>query len=199
MEEEPVNEPKKPNPALNALVAAAVLGVIPIYSIAKDIFRCGDPLTPVIFAAVAFAVEFAIAYFIFKRFLSSAGEPPTAKRKVVVSFIATIALFAVTVFISAGSLVPFAHYGVLECCRPCKEDLANLAISQENYFADHETYTGNLSKLPGIAPSSGVAITITRADKDGFAAQAVHEYCDRDSDGKPDVFVWDSANGGLEK
>jgi prepilin-type N-terminal cleavage/methylation domain-containing protein len=54
-----------------------------------------------------------------------------------------------------------------------KSDLRNLAISEDAYLFDHESYTGNLSSLTSQT-SPGVVITITNATASGWSATATH-------------------------
>jgi prepilin-type N-terminal cleavage/methylation domain-containing protein len=52
-------------------------------------------------------------------------------------------------------------------------DLRALAVQQEIYYGPHGAYAGDASLL-GSRPSPGVAVTITHAAPDGWAATTVH-------------------------
>lgn len=43
-----------------------------------------------------------------------------------------------------------------------------------------------------------VDISIIKADEKSFVATASHKLCDRDKDGKADLYLWDSAKGGFQ-
>jgi prepilin-type N-terminal cleavage/methylation domain-containing protein len=53
-------------------------------------------------------------------------------------------------------------------------DLRSLATEQEIYFDRNLAYAGNLADLVDYAPSPGVTITLTIAQTDGWAGNAVH-------------------------
>jgi len=54
-----------------------------------------------------------------------------------------------------------------------KSDLRNLAVAQEAYFQEENTYAPSLGDLP-LRPSSGVVLTITQATTSGWSARATH-------------------------
>ena len=111
--------------------------------------------------------------------------------------IASTAAFHQAVWILAGKDKIFT--GRQErFCAGVKSDLANLAISQEAYFTDHDTYTEAVSEpeLPGLRPSKESHISI-KISKDGFVAEGWSDKC-LDDNGKPTVFVWDNAKGGMQ-
>ena len=56
-----------------------------------------------------------------------------------------------------------------------KSDLKNLVTAQEAYFADHETFAGDLASLDSLfAPTTGVTIAILDADADSWTGRATH-------------------------
>lgn len=74
-------------------------------------------------------------------------------------------------------------------------DLRSVAMAEEAYFLDTETYLScsgiTCSQLPGIQKlSSGVTLTVT-ATTTAFKATASHPR------GSGKVFTWDSAQGGI--
>ena len=56
-----------------------------------------------------------------------------------------------------------------------QQDLRNLAMMQEAYYAGNREYTTELSVLSEYSPSPGVTVIITSAGNDGWAATAAHE------------------------
>ena len=52
-------------------------------------------------------------------------------------------------------------------------DLRTLAVAQENHFAQHGAYVGNVAELP-INASPGVSLVVTAADSSGWGATAQH-------------------------
>ena len=95
-------------------------------------------------------------------------------------------------------------------CSAAKSDLANLAVAQEAYFVDHKKFVvkgdgsnlskGGFKKSPDVTIklSSGGVVKTPDGAVEYFIAHASHKGCDIDDDGKPDIFVWHSAKGGLQ-
>lgn len=54
-------------------------------------------------------------------------------------------------------------------------DLKNFAGQQEIYHGDHYTYAGTTAALSELVITSGVNITVTVADGQGWAATAYHD------------------------
>ena len=52
-----------------------------------------------------------------------------------------------------------------------ESDLRNVAVAEEAYFAQTESYSTDLTAL-GVEPSENVAITVVTADANGFCAEA---------------------------
>ena len=53
-------------------------------------------------------------------------------------------------------------------------DLKSLAMYQEQYFSDYDAYASTTAELPQFRTSPGVAISITNAQAEGWAATANH-------------------------
>ena len=87
-----------------------------------------------------------------------------------------------------------------EAQKPCnqpKTALRKLADAENKYFAEHKTFTKELQLLR-LTLKPEVDISIVKADEQSFIATASHSLCDKDNDGKPDAFTWNSARGGLQ-
>ena len=112
--------------------------------------------------------------------------------------IASAAAFHQAVWILIGKDKIFESGWQTRYCSGIKSDLANLAIWQEAYFTDHNTYTEAVSEpeLPGLRPSKESHLSI-KIGKDSFVAEGWSDKC-LDDDGKPIVFVWDNAKGGMQ-
>ena len=82
-------------------------------------------------------------------------------------------------------------------CNRARTALMKLADAENNYFAEHKTFTKDLQLLR-LTLKPEVNISIFKADEQSFIAAASHKLCDKDNDGKPDAFMWDSARGGLQ-
>ena len=52
-------------------------------------------------------------------------------------------------------------------------DLRNLVLAEEAYFGEHVSYSGSLEDLR-FRPSSGVTVTIERADPGSWSAIGTH-------------------------
>ena len=98
--------------------------------------------------------------------------------------------------IAAAVLIP--QYEDHKPCGQAKAALRKLADVEKEYFLGHNAYTADF-KLLEFTPPSKLIVAITRADKESFAATASHPACDDDNDGKPDIAVWNSAEGGLQR
>lgn len=53
-------------------------------------------------------------------------------------------------------------------------ELRNVAVSEEAYFAQTETYSTDINAL-GYSPSAGITVTIVSADVSGFCAEAAFD------------------------
>jgi hypothetical protein len=104
-------------------------------------------------------------------------------------------------FITAAIMIP--GYGAKTPCTlkvpPCNEarsSLAKLADAENDFLASHKTFTADLDIL-NLKRNPPVRITVLKADEMSFVAISSHMAC-RDEGGKPKVFTWDSAKGGLQ-
>lgn len=87
-----------------------------------------------------------------------------------------------------------------EAQKPCNQPkiaLRKLADAENNYFAEHKTFTKDL-RLLSLSLKPEVYVYVAIADEKAFIATSSHESCDKDNDGKPDILIWDSARGGLQ-
>jgi len=98
-------------------------------------------------------------------------------------------------FIAAAILIP--HYNAQGPCNQAKTALRKLADAENKYFSGHKAFTAELSLL-NPAPNPDVSIKIMKGDEQSFTAAASHRLCDKDKNGTPDVFMWDSAKDGLQ-
>ena len=88
----------------------------------------------------------------------------------------------------------------LPCSTRIKQSMANLAIAEEAYFADYDRYIDDMKVLEADKfVDEDVTIIFTRVDKDSFALKGSASGCSEENSGKPVVYVWDSANGGLQE
>ncbi|RMD87094.1 MAG: prepilin-type N-terminal cleavage/methylation domain-containing protein [Candidatus Dadabacteria bacterium] len=76
-----------------------------------------------------------------------------------------------------------------------KQDLLSIAVAEEAYFLDWETYlpcsNASCTALPGITKlSKGVSVQV-QGDQSSFVASAYH------SSGTGVTFTWNSEQGGL--
>ena len=98
-------------------------------------------------------------------------------------------------FITAALIIP--NYTAQKPCNQPKIALRKLADAENEYFSGHKTFTAQLNSL-SLKQNTEVYIMIFKADEKSFIATASHSLCDKDNDGKPDAFMWDSARGGLQ-
>jgi hypothetical protein len=82
-------------------------------------------------------------------------------------------------------------------CSQARSALARLAEAEKEYFAGHKTFTTDLNRL-NLEPTSHIYLLILRGDSQSFLAAASHYACEKDTKGTPNVFMWDSARGGLQ-
>ena len=105
---------------------------------------------------------------------------------------------AIIGILAAVAIPQFASYRQKSYCARVKSDLANLAISQEAYYYDHNSYlavtlgAGGVSNVPNFYWSEGVTLTSSTGDTTGWTAVADHPNC------SIGPFTWDSQNGGLQ-
>ncbi|HYA85657.1 MAG TPA: hypothetical protein VEI57_01145 [Nitrospirota bacterium] len=99
------------------------------------------------------------------------------------------------VAIMAAIIVP--HYHDQQTCVQAKTALTKLADAENEYFSGHKTFTTELQIL-NLAQNPEVHIMILKADEQSFIATASHRLCNKPENGTPQVFMWDSAKGGLQ-
>ncbi len=100
--------------------------------------------------------------------------------------------------LAAIAIPQFSTYRQRSYCALIKSDLANLAISQEAYFYDYDTYlaatlgSGGSSNVTNFSWSAGVTLSSSAGDTQSWTAQTDHPNCDTGP------FTYDSAAGGLQ-
>jgi hypothetical protein len=99
------------------------------------------------------------------------------------------------VFITAAIIIP--NYNAQKPCNQPKIALRKIADAENKYFSENKTFTTQLQLL-NLTPNPDIYIMITGGDEQSFMALASHRLCDTDDQGTPEVFVWDSARGGLQ-
>jgi len=108
------------------------------------------------------------------------------------------AIFLVTITRFYGCCAP-SH----RACINVKSELASYAFAQEEYFTEHDAYAPSHMVLAPKYYKPDPQITIKHSpgspSKDYFTVTGTYSRCDWDQDGKPDIFTWDSANGGLQR
>lgn len=99
------------------------------------------------------------------------------------------------IFITAAIIIP--DYSGQRPCNQPKMALRKLADAENKFFSEHRTFTTQLQSL-NMTPNPDVYIMITRKNEQSFMALASHRLCATGDQGTPEVFVWDSARGGLQ-
>lgn len=97
--------------------------------------------------------------------------------------------------ITAVLIIP--NYTAQKPCNQPKIALRKLADAENEYFSGHKTFTTQLNSL-NLKQNPEVYIMIFKADEKSFIAIATHDLCSKGKDGIPDVFMWNSARGGLQ-
>lgn len=97
--------------------------------------------------------------------------------------------------IAAAIILP--RYTAGKPCNQAKTALKQLATAEEQYYAEHKTYTDDIGSL-NLKRNSQVYLVLLRGDRESFMAAASHYGCDAGARGAPQVFYWDSARGGLQ-
>jgi type IV pilus assembly protein PilA len=112
------------------------------------------------------------------------------------SLIELLVVIAIISALTAIAVPQYAEYRAKAFDLRALEDLRNVAIAEEAYFADSERYLAcsNLecaTTLPGIARiSAGVVLTIETSEE-SFTGTSSHPK------GSGKTFRWESAEGGL--
>jgi hypothetical protein len=97
--------------------------------------------------------------------------------------------------ISAAIIIP--NYNAQRPCNQVKMTLLKLVDAENKYFFERKTFTTELNLL-NLRQNPNVYIIIRKADEQSFIATASHRLCIKDKNGMSDVFIWDSAKGGLQ-
>ncbi len=92
----------------------------------------------------------------------------------------------------------FAAYREKSYCAQIRADLANIAISQEAYYYENETYLATTqagdgsSNLPNFRWTSGVQLDSSAGDNNSWDVVASHSNC------SAGPYTWDSSAGGMQ-
>jgi hypothetical protein len=101
----------------------------------------------------------------------------------------------------AGALIAAAiitpKFSSQQPCNQARTALRNFADAENEYFSQHKTFTTGISLL-NLKPNPQVNIKILRGDNQSFMGASSHGSCNPDKTGRPAVFIWDSAKGGLQ-
>jgi len=114
------------------------------------------------------------------------------------TLIEVLVVIAIIGILAAVAIPQFAAFREQAFCSTVKSDLANLAIHQESYFIDKETYlavtqlAGGASNVPNHRWTSGVILESATGGNNNWTAVARHPNCTQGS------FTYDKANGGLQ-
>ncbi len=120
---------------------------------------------------------------------------PKAKGFTLVEILVVVAIVGILATIA---IPRFSSYRAKSYCAALKADLANLAISQEAYFYDNDTYlqatltSGGGSNVPNFSWTTGVVLVSSAGDITSWNAVVSHPNC---NDGP---VTWNSANTGLQ-
>lgn len=127
---------------------------------------------------------------------------PKANSKIILGFL--VLLIASLIYSTAE------HYNYRESLQSCgdvKTDLANLAIAEEAYFADHGKYfaanikDGKPDKIQDVEnfPHERMSVIVEPKNEKGrdfFVAKGYSEKCQKI---KGSFYLWDSSKGGLQE
>lgn len=97
--------------------------------------------------------------------------------------------------IAAAIIIP--KYAAQKPCIQAKTALIKIADAENKYFSEKKTFTRELSRL-NLEFKIQADILIIEADEKHFVAISSHRLCDKDKNNQPDVFIWNSAKGGLQ-
>lgn len=119
-----------------------------------------------------------------------ASSPSTAESRGVLAFIVP---FLIVIILSAFVMRSGYQGQARANLRAARGALKNLAMIQESYFADHETYTKNQADLKkyGLKIGPGISVKILAAGVKSWSAVSSHESSDA-------VFTYSSSAGGLQ-
>ena len=102
---------------------------------------------------------------------------------------------AIVGIISGIALPQYAEYRQRGFDARARSDLYMVALAEESYFIDNETYLScanqDCAELPGVSRlSNGVSLTIVAADQ-SFTGSSTHPK------GTGKIYKWESESGGL--
>ncbi len=111
------------------------------------------------------------------------------------TLIELLVVVAIVGILTSITLPQFSRYKERAFDTQAQSDLRNVALAEEAYFIDAESYlscqNSNCNQLPGISSlTKGVTLTVT-ATATGFTATSQH------SKGSGKTFAWDSNAGGM--
>ena len=104
-------------------------------------------------------------------------------------------------FISAAIMIP-GYCAKTPCtvqvppCVQARSALTKLADAENDFFSRHKAFTFDLNSL-NLKLNPQVHIKVLKADDKCFIAISSHAAC-KEEGGKPRLFTWNSANGGLQ-
>jgi type IV pilus assembly protein PilA len=101
-------------------------------------------------------------------------------------------VLAIIGVLAAIAIPQFSRYKSRAFCSNQAYDLGNLAVMQELYYTDYDSYANDVASLTLFSASPDVTITTT-GDISAFIATASHPGC------LEGLYTWDSKNGGLQK
>lgn len=105
---------------------------------------------------------------------------------------------AIIGILAAIAIPQFAIYRQTSYCAMIKSDLVNLAISQEAYYYDNDSYlvatqgAGGSSNVPNFSWSIGVTLASATGNVTGWTAVANHPNCGTGP------YTYDSTAGGMQ-
>lgn len=97
--------------------------------------------------------------------------------------------------ITAAIIIP--KYAAQKPCIQAKTALIKIADAENKYFSEKKTFTKEMSRL-NLGINTEADIIIIEADEKHFVAISSNRLCDKDKNNQPDVFIWNSAKGGLQ-
>ncbi len=100
-------------------------------------------------------------------------------------------IFIMIGLLAAIAITQFAAYSKRMQDSAAKSALKSLAIAQQNYYAENNIYTSDLTKLKGWTAEPEVKVSITGADDTAWSATASHI-------SSSFTFIYVSSAGGIQ-